>query len=106
MVNPLREHLCFFVYMLERVIYDKSIQGKSALLQFCMIMKIRELLCYSLCLCGNKYGRISHQMEFFEKKKKSFFVVLTNVKIVGHPVVSVSSGSSENKALFVLCILL
>lgn len=51
-----------------------------------------------------KYGRISHQMEF--KKKASFFFVLTNVKIVGHPVVSVSSGSSENKALFVLCILL
>lgn len=30
MVNPLREHLCLFVYMWERVrdqIYDKSIQG-------------------------------------------------------------------------------
>lgn len=50
MVNPLREHLCLFVYMRDQI-YDKSIQGKSALLQFFMIIiNVRELLCYTFML--------------------------------------------------------
>ncbi len=34
-----------------------------ALLQFfIIIINVRELLCYSLCLSGNTYGRINNQM--------------------------------------------
>lgn len=40
---------------------------------FFMNINVRDLLCYTLCLRGNKYGGISHQMEF---KKAIFFFVL------------------------------
>lgn len=73
MVNPLRESTCVCLCICERVrdqIYDKSIQGKSALLQFFMIINVRDLLCYTLCLRGNKYGRISNQMDFFGINKQ------------------------------------